>query len=1329
MKVFFHKSRFLFTLIALIIGSIVNLYGQIHINEFLASNSIVGKDPGIQESNDWIELFNAGKTSVNLKGYYITDNMLNPGKWRINTDTIIPAGGFVLIFADGKGDRLHTNFKLSRLGEVIALYSPLGMLVDSLCYSLQETDISKGSFPDGSPMRYFFIEPTPGSANTSTAYGDIMYSVPDFSVNGGLYAASLSIELSTRFGGIICYTLDGSEPSENDMVYKNPIVIHATTILRARLFKPGMIPGPVVTHTYFVNEHFFSGDLPVISIAADPENIFDTAKGIYVQNFKPDWEVPVNIELFENNGSDRAAFNERAGVKINGLHAWQLPQKMLGIYFRRTYGNGNLDYPLFYDKQRKSYKTFALRASGSDWSYTLFRDGMIQNSTKINMKLENQGFRPCIVYINGNYMGIHNMREKIDEDYISQSFNLEEGSYDMVENEVYAESGDVAGYNELAALYAKDLSVQANYDSVAENMDIENFTDFICTHIASRNTSISHNMMAWKPKGDGKWRWILVDLDRGYFSPASTLISYYTSQSVIPFRELMQNEGYKVFFGKRLADHLYTTFNPIRIKKIIDYHQQLIGEEMPYHVARWLGRTSSYGNAMPSLEYWYNEVEKLKTFADARPEVLLTNLGNYGFDGYAQLSLSVSPSNAGILVFNGLTIPEPVWSGNYLKNIEIGLDAKEMPGYRFKGWVKTTGQDTTGIFFTGDAFRFVLTDNDGYKAVYEPDGSCIVPRNIDDDLVLGKDCSPWLAQGDITIKPGKTLCIEPGVEIFMPPEASILVNGKIIARGTEKERILIRSNPAYGDKSWGAVCFLNSPDTSVFSYVTIEDASKGPLPVRDVAAISAFRANLILDHLIIEDADDNPIAGRYSDITLTNSLLHSKVAGDLINVKYGKARIENSIFRGNDQPDTDAIDYDDVEDGIIRNCKIYNFFGFNSDGIDIGEKARNISIDSLLICDITDKGISVGQQSTVHVSHCTFVNCNLGLGLKDSCNVTVDHCTFYSNNYAVSCFEKNRGYAGGNVLVKNSILSNSYEKSFFADNHSRIVITNSLSDNDLLPEGKSNMFGNPLFCYPNAFNFRLSEDSPCKSQSEGNIETGTHFHRLTSKPHPMFTRIFYNPFNLVSASEYVAIINPSDEVADICGYKIAKGILFEFPANTVLYPGEQLILVKNLNGSDWLNYKGKILQWPQGSLSNEGEAIQLIDKYGIVIDQVEYKPYAPWPSASYNLGEVLVLKNTTLDNHFAENWATVVYTGAEEVSHRQPNRQMEVFPNPTKGMVTVHLGAIPAAETEIIDLSGRVVLKQNISSGKNTEIDLSSLKSGSYIIRCGDLTAKVVLIR
>src|SRR4030042_3352612 len=358
-------------------------------------------------------------------------------------------------------------------------------------------------------------------------------------------------------GGPIRYTLDGSVPTSESPVYSSPLSIPSTSVFRSRIFRPGLIPGPVATQSYFINEDFETRNLPVISIATDPANFWDPLRGIYVQDYKPEWEVPVNVELFENNGSDRAAFNERAGAKINGLYAWKLPQKMMGVYFRKQYGSTALGYHLLFDKDRVSFKTFALRASGSDWSYTMFRDGLMQQAVDYNMDIDFIGFRPGVVYVNGEYMGIHNMREKVDKDYIVKNHSIPGDSIDMVENEEYAEAGDLEAYKEFKALYSRDLSVQSNYDEVAAAMDIENFTDMIITQIYSRNTSISHNVMAWKPRGTGKWKWVLTDLDRGFFNPDERNIFFYLDQEEWPFASLFKNAGYKNYFTTRLADHLY----------------------------------------------------------------------------------------------------------------------------------------------------------------------------------------------------------------------------------------------------------------------------------------------------------------------------------------------------------------------------------------------------------------------------------------------------------------------------------------------------------------------------------------------------------------------------------------------------------------------------------------------------------------------------------------------------------------------------------------------------------------------------------------------------
>ncbi len=498
-------------------------------------------------------------------------------------------GHYLIIWADGLNYGLHAGFKLSALGEEIGLYDSWLTILDTLTFPHQRTDVSMGRVSDGGDKWGYFTEPSPGASNPGVSFPGFTSLIPEFSRRGGFYTSPMSVELSSDQGGLIRFTLDGSEPDESSAIYETAIPVESTTILRARIFEESMIPGSTLTQSYFVNENSVAEKLPVVSIATAPGNFWDPEQGIYVQDFKPGWEIPVNIELFENDGSDRAAFNRAAGIKVNGLYSWQLPQKMLGVYFKKQYGDGNLDYPLLRQRTRSSYKSFALRASGSDWSYTLFRDILGQHSTLLNMDLDIMAYRPSVVFVNGEYMGIHNIREKVDDDYIEKSYGMEAGSFDLVENEDYAEAGNLEAYQELEILLREDLSIDANYNAVKELVDIENFTDYVITEMATGNTSIDHNVMAWKPKDQGKWRWVLMDLDRGFFKPHNNDIDFYRGKDELILDELLDNSTYRNYFARRLNAQLFTSFNPVRMNALILEHMEDIEAEIPKHIARWEG--------------------------------------------------------------------------------------------------------------------------------------------------------------------------------------------------------------------------------------------------------------------------------------------------------------------------------------------------------------------------------------------------------------------------------------------------------------------------------------------------------------------------------------------------------------------------------------------------------------------------------------------------------------------------------------------------------------------------------------------------------------------
>ncbi len=1488
----------LFTAFLLIVSSVLAMpkmaQSQIFINEFLASNTGSFIDPDFQESADWIELYNAGTTIANIGGYYLTDNISDSLKWKIPDGTSIESGGFLVFWADGYNTELHTIFKISADGEELALYTSNGVLVDSVSFGLQEPNISMGRQTDGGSTWGFFLQPSPGSSNSNENFNGVTKNVPQYSLLGGIYKAPVTVEITNTFGGEIHYTLDGSEPTDTSQIFIEPIQIDKTTIVRSRIYQTGKVPGKIVTQSYFIDSENKIGTLPVVSIATNPENFWDSEKGIYVQDFKPEWEIPINIELFENDGSDRAGFNLAAGTKVNGLYSWQLPQKMLGIYFRKEYGEGKLDYPLLFDQERNSYNDFALRASGSDWASTMFRDGMTQRLTIENMDVDFQGFRAAVLYVNGQYMGINNLRAKVDEDLIVETHQLKDQKIDMVENENYAEAGTLDQYLNFKALYMQDLSKQENFDAVAGVMDIENFTDFMIAEIYSQNTSVDHNIMAWKPQDGGKWKWILNDLDRGFFKPGSNLISYYADREVIPFSQLLANIGYKKYFGKRLADHLFTTFEPERVTTIIDQFSNNIEAEIPNHIERWKGTSSDYGDPIPSLDYWKSQVQNMKTFAGGRPAALLNDLKNYGFNNATPLSITISPANQGTITFNGIKINQSLSQGAYPENEEITLVAEAKAGFEFVGWQKPenkilvgkeaswkyndkgndllkswiaedfddsqwsegqaelgygdrdektiigygsdsdnkfitsyfrktftventdeiqgvkvnlkyddgavvyvngaealrvnlpdteityttkaktaisgsgetifstfiidkgllkTGNNTIAveihqndpgssdisfdlemtskvknegeIFSTNQSLDFTHTGEESFIAVFESDGSCILPEEITAETKLNKACSPYRVPNNVTITKTGKLIVEPGVEFWFSDDVSILVNGSVTANGTVTEPIVFRSNPNSKNQKWGILNFVNA-DTSFLNNVVIEDASKGYHPQREIAAVSAFHSVLKIDGAVIKNVHENPIVARYSDVSLKNSHLHSDITGDLINVKYGKAFIDSCEFVGNDMPDTDAVDYDDVENGVIRNSVIRDFHGSNSDAIDIGERAKNISIQNMVVYNITDKGVSVGQQSSVNISNSIFVNCNLGAGLKDSSLVTIDHCTYYGNGTSVAAFEKNAGDAGGNGVITNSILSNTYDASFSADGMSTLKISYSASDNDVLPTGKNNLFVNPQFKNPNLFDFNLAANSACLgAANNGNMGA---FLVSTEKFNQLFlSSIAYKSDLSSEVNEFVEITNSGNSEVNISGFEFTKGITFRFPEGSVIKAGEKIYVVFNSGSEFWLNSGLTSYQWESGRLADEGEAILLQSPQGIIIDKIHYNRDNTWPNVAD--GEGISLKSDDLDNHFGENWKLVnLKTIVKTKDEIADDSEIRIFPNPTTGIVNISGLKMKDSKLDFYNLNG-VLVKSVVVNSNHSVINLENLNQGIYIMRSDKSVQRIVLLQ
>ena len=1275
-----HTLKILVFIFLLILISVNKGFSQrLFINEFQASNVTTYPDNhDFDDYSDWIEIYNDEDDRIILSGFYLTDDLDNPTKYKIPGGTIIEAKSHILIWADGMDSRhgvtldypwstniipmsfttkwCHTNFKLSKAGEQIGIFTRNGAVVDTLTFGVQIPDVSYGRRTDGSSEWCYFGEPTPGTSNTTAGTLNTEFaSKPEFSLASGFYDGIQAVTISSNSpAATIRYTFDGFKPTSVSPEYRSPITINRTTVLRARLFETDKFPGPIVTRTYFIGEN---PTLPVISIGAFPETLWDEYIGIYHNSLK-EREIPVSFEFFESDGS--SGFSLNAGLRISGQGAFIYPQKPVTIYARDRFGAEEMNYQIFPDRNVNKFQAIYLRNSGMpDCYHTMFRDAL-QHCIIINqMDLDCQAYRPAITFLNGQYWGIYNIREKLNTSYLASYHNVDPDNidfleYDFEESPVVIEGDTVHYYALLNFLENEEITLPENYNYIKTQMDVDEYLNYQIAEIYCDNINwLYTNVKWWREKTEtGKWRWIFLDLDFGFGMPFVGYSSHYTHDAInfatvnpptsssepapwgtFLFRKLLENENFKNEFIQRFAAYLNTTFHEDRVLNLVDSLKANIFLEMPRHIAAWRDGYAVFEVPIPDMATWEENVEIMREFAQLRPTYQRQHIiDNFGLSGTANLNLLISETGGGKILVNGVTMPAGEFSGIFFKNIPLKVKAVPQVGYRFVNWQGISSS-------SADSISFILTQDDSLTAIFESSDNSMLPSKISENTVLTLDNSPYLANGDITVDSNKTLQLQPGVEILMPEDANINVYGKVRLNGSESNPICIRPNTNSGAKNWGALCFINTTDSSSLSHVILVDATKGRDLNNHIGAISAYNSNLSLDNVKIEAPF--PVFTQYSKVKIQNCFFHADASGDLINIKYASsALVENCDLRGNDFYDSDAIDYDQIDNGIIRGNRIYNFYGVNSDGIDMGEGTFDVLIEDNLIYNCTDKGISVGQASTAIVKRNVIINCAQGLGIKDDGSYAyIENNTFYGNAHPIACFEKNLGVGGGSADVVNCIFSQSTVASYFVDELSTINISYSLSDTDILP-GQNNIVANPVF----ANNLRLSSNSPAINSGDPGSPTdpdgsradiGAFYYDAEAEVFILINEIHFNPSE-GNEYEFVELYNSGSCIVDLSGYCFTDGIDFTFPQEANIEASEYIVIAKN--AANYSNQGFQVFQWIGEPLSNDWLNIQIENRDGKLVDYVSYDTKDVLVSKANGSGLSLELRDPSLENIYIGNW-------------------------------------------------------------------------------------------
>ena len=739
--------------------------GKLVINELMQSNIDCIMDDLHEFPDSWVELYNNSDEAIDLKDYQIGTQ--KDSAWPLPSQTV-EAKGFITVYCDKEENKLHTDFRLeSGKGCVVYLFKG-NEAVDSLPEALKKMpapNIAYGRKADGSNEWGYQLTPTPGAANCGeicdekhilgepifSEHGRVMTTSKDFSL-------TLSLPKDAPEGTQIRYTTNGKEPTKDSELYTEAISINDSYSIRAKLFCDGWLSPRSTVQSYIFLDRDMT--IPVISITTN-DDYLNGKEGIFRVNSKANqvnWRRPINFELFDE--PDKASvLNQICETRIMGGQSRDWARKSMAIYSNKRFGAKRLEYEFFPDQRPgvTNFKSIMLRNAGNDIDGLYMRDAIMQRSMAEHADLDWQAWRPAVVYINGEYHCMLNIRERSNDDNIFTNYNELE-DIDMIEiaqenNKMVGEvkAGTSENYDKFVKFYSERGHTLAEY---AEWIDWKEYINLMAMNLYFNNQDFpGNNIVMWRPRTeDGKWRWISKDTDFGLglygkeveFNTIKWLYDFNhtydrdrkwanTKEATMLFRNLMEDPDFNREFIDRSLVYMGDFLNEKGVRAIWDPMYELVKDELLIHRDElnppnpwsWWGG----GNNEKNIE---NEVNNVRNWLSKRTDYYRKCLCDYYKVGtLASMTVNKDMEDAaeGHILFNGVELSNGTFDGKFIVGRKIILEPGEASTLNVTGWEVIA--DGTSNNYQGARLEFDMPQCNklAIKALFDTTGISIIPTN------------------------------------------------------------------------------------------------------------------------------------------------------------------------------------------------------------------------------------------------------------------------------------------------------------------------------------------------------------------------------------------------------------------------------------------------------------------------------------------------------------------------------------------------------------------------------------------------------------------------